>query len=71
MEEVSQAGEQVLLPPRLTAVRQDLLPKRSAEVQCLQHRVAVACIPELKSHMATVSVNTGQVGWTQNTESAQ
>lgn len=48
VKQVSQAGEQVLLPPRLTAIRQDLLPERSAEVQSLQHRVAVAGVSKLK-----------------------
>lgn len=48
MEQVGQAGEQVLLAPRLTAVRQDLFPERPTEVQSLQHRVAVAGVPKLK-----------------------
>ncbi len=64
MEQVGQAGEQVLLPPRLTAVCQDLLPKGSAEVQSLQHRVAVAGVPELKKitygiEQNQISVSTG------------
>lgn len=48
VEQVSQAGEQVLFTPRLTPVGQDLLPKRPAEVQSLEHRVAVAGVSELK-----------------------
>lgn len=48
MKQICKAGEQVLLPPRLTAIRQDLLPEGPAEVQSLQHRVAVAGVPKLK-----------------------
>lgn len=47
VEEVGQAGEQVLLAPRLPAIGQDLLPEGPAEVERLQHRVAVAGVPKL------------------------
>lgn len=48
MKQVRKAGEQVLLPPGLTAICQDLFPERPAEIQSLQHRVAVAGVPKLK-----------------------
>lgn len=48
VEEVGQAGEQVLLSTGLAAICQDLLPKRPAEVESLQHRVTVTRVPKLK-----------------------
>lgn len=48
VEQVGQAGEQVLFAPGLTPVGQDLLPKWPAEVQGLEHRVAVAGVSELR-----------------------
>ena len=48
VEEVGQAGEQVLPLLLLGLVGQDVLPERPARIQGLQHRVAVACVPELE-----------------------
>lgn len=47
MEQVGQAGEQVLLAARLAPVREDLLPERPAEVQSLEYRVTVAGVSKL------------------------
>lgn len=47
MEKVSQACEQVLLLLLLGFVGKHVLPERPAEVEGLQHRVAVARVSEL------------------------
>lgn len=47
VEEVSQAGEQVLLLLLLGFVRQHVLPERPAEVEGLEHRVTVTGVPKL------------------------
>lgn len=48
IEEVRQAGEQRFLGPLvLGLVLEHLLAKRLAEVERLQHRVAIACVPEV------------------------
>lgn len=47
MEKVSQACEQVLLLLLLGFVGKHVLPERPAEVEGLQHRVAVTCVSEL------------------------
>lgn len=47
VEEVSQAGEQVLLLLLLGFVRQHVLPERPAEVEGLEHRVTVAGVSKL------------------------
>lgn len=51
MEEVCKAGKQVLLPPRLASVCQDLLSEWSTEIKSLQHRVAVTGVPKLENHI--------------------
>ena len=49
VEEVGQAGEQRLLGALVAClVFEHLLPEGSAEIQCLQHRIAVAGVAELK-----------------------
>jgi len=48
VEEVGQAGEQVLLLLLLRLGRQDVLPEGPAEVERLEHRVTVARVPELR-----------------------
>jgi len=50
VKEVSQTGEKGLLGPFIARlVLQDLVPERLAEVQCLEHRIAVASIAELEN----------------------
>lgn len=48
VEEVSQAGEQVLLLLLLGFVRQHVLPERPAEVEGLEHRVTVTGVSKLE-----------------------
>lgn len=48
VEQVSQAGEQALFPPRLDFIGQHFLSEGPAEVQCLQHWVTVAGVAKLR-----------------------
>lgn len=62
MEQVGQAGQQVLLASGLAAVCQDLLPERTAEVQSLQHRVTVAGVPKLEKRREGGDKTKGEEG---------
>lgn len=53
VEEVGQAGEQVLLLLLLGFVRQHVLPERPAEVEGLEHRVTVTGVSKLGDRRST------------------
>ncbi len=75
VEQVGQAGEQVLLAARLAPVREDLLPERPAEVQCLEHRVTVAGVSKLwnetdRTHTLIPEHNNKHADWRRWSETA-
>jgi hypothetical protein len=50
VKEVSQTGQEGLLGSLIARlVLEDLVPERLAEIQCLEHRVTVTSIAELKN----------------------